>query len=707
MLRMSLVVLLGFGLFLVACGDGSPEVDEPDTGPVTPETPKAIPEPVAPGGEESVAPATDPEEATRPARSTLDAAIRSIEKTPEAALALIRENVSWRPYRGVIRGPAGTWAGGVGNAVDVADLLANVLKRVGIKSRIAFGRLDDDQTTARLAAVFAAREVPESVLKALPETPAADPLADQALRALAREHAWVQVQKDGAWVDLDPTLESDTPVRVVRTRPEIKKNERRKLRVEVLVKRAGQPKGRRVLHIEQPVADLVRQRVVFVSPGIDREKKNRRLPAEKLWPMLVMGDRTVSTRTSYGGAPIEDASNPAGRLGGVFGRPRPQKVIPKESRVEEIVLAFSLTGGGIPARTGRRYIYVAGEGGLDRLGDLAVYAVGFGAPIGLSTEKLAKDGESDLEALLESGIAASEAAAKVLIGSSHRLLTDLDRGYGVVSVYPDARVAGIAVSDDGRAFSTDLVFDSVTTRARVGTPSSAVHAHAAVRGRLEGDVEGAVLAAIAPGGKSVTVRDVFTAADAKEIPFIALSREKSDALDAVDHPALAERIMGERLAAGHVVITTKTPVACADGNVHSAWYEIDRKTFEWRAVLGDGRHSAYTEERKVKAMVKVATAYVGAFKAGYETAMFNYAGKVLELTTSEIGQDWSAIRKAAIAKAGESDLIAGLIAKYHASLDTLISDTPEVYLEVREATKQGGTHGQHAGVLLLMLLTSK
>jgi len=657
-------------------------------------------------------------------------AVAAIEKSPKAALALVRDHVSWRPYAGFVKGPRATWWDGTGNAADTAELLQEVLRQLGISSRLAFGTPPAERVTALLEATYAPGEVPEEVAKELLPGEVADPARDPRIRSLATRHVWVQARWEDAWLDLDPVTPGarvgDAPEKVIRTKPVVSLAERRKLRVEILTLMKGQPRHRRLLHIEEAVSNLVGRRIVVTSKGVDPESRNRRLAPGRLCPVILAGDRAVAAKKTYDQRPVEDAANPAGRLGGLFGRPGVAPDKAQTAALEEVVLELTLFSGGQPVRRQRRYLYVKGEGGIDRLSDLNVYVVAFGAPPAAVLRKTAegavggtKDAEpadaptkgdltaeqqKSIEARFAQALDGLTAAAQALAASSHRLLLDLDATYGTVSGYPDARLLGVCVDASGTRFATDLVFDSVVTHARTGVNLSAVPAHAAVRGRLEGDLEGSVLAEICPDAEVLTVRKILLAATAADIDFVALAREKKDGLQVLSLPPLVTRIIAERLAAGRIVIVPVEPVKTPGREEGAcAWYEIDRQTGEWVAVLGDGRHSAYAEARALKAQLSIATTYVGAFHAGWDSAMLGYVGMVLKMISAETDQDWSKIRAAAIASAGEGDEIATLISRILIAIDVLSVDIPEAVPFIVMGSEVGCARGQQAGVIFLKL----
>lgn len=170
----------------------------------------------------------------------------------DALFAWVRDETGLSPYRGVLKGPAGVLMDRSGNSLDRALLLRELLLAAGEQAVLATAQLD----AAALAQVAAAvRLAPrDTSTDAAQSSALAQRLADElgadaattALRlgqaeqarrellerlwaradsqtaALAQalapvlvaadpaelliDHWWVQVQKGGAWVDLDPTL---------------------------------------------------------------------------------------------------------------------------------------------------------------------------------------------------------------------------------------------------------------------------------------------------------------------------------------------------------------------------------------------------------------------------------------------------------------------------------------------------------------------
>ncbi len=167
--------------------------------------------------------------------------------------AWVRDETGLAPYRGVLKGPAGVLMDRSGNSLDRALLLRELLLAAGEQAVLATAQLDADalasvaavvrpapaaaaaaggqQSVAmaqRLADEFGAdaaaaaqrltqaEEARRELLARLwarsdAQTAALADLLGPALTAadpagLLTDHWWVQVQRGGAWVDLDPTL---------------------------------------------------------------------------------------------------------------------------------------------------------------------------------------------------------------------------------------------------------------------------------------------------------------------------------------------------------------------------------------------------------------------------------------------------------------------------------------------------------------------
>ncbi len=118
---------------------------------------------------------------------------RSMGSGWQASFAHVRDQVSFVPYDGSIRGASGALESGAGNALDQTLLLRELLAAQGIRGRLVHGRL-------------AWGDAAELVLGA-GQFPAATP-NDPWPRwvEIAADHWWLEAEIEGAWVGLDPAF---------------------------------------------------------------------------------------------------------------------------------------------------------------------------------------------------------------------------------------------------------------------------------------------------------------------------------------------------------------------------------------------------------------------------------------------------------------------------------------------------------------------
>jgi hypothetical protein len=190
--------------------------------------------------------------------------VERLGRDPHALLAWVRDQTSWVPYRGVLRGPTGVLMDRSGNSLDRALLLASLLEKSGQTVRLAHGELPAKQAIDLLPGLIARRKagpsaegrVDGSEVKAVAAQYQLDGskieraidvqhdwtqaafaelqtrVADQTTRLLAsvarpdadaewlarataalvalRDHWWVQRQTASGWSDLDPLAAAGT-----------------------------------------------------------------------------------------------------------------------------------------------------------------------------------------------------------------------------------------------------------------------------------------------------------------------------------------------------------------------------------------------------------------------------------------------------------------------------------------------------------------
>ncbi|MEX2536291.1 MAG: hypothetical protein WD273_11915 [Trueperaceae bacterium] len=196
-------------------------------------------------------------------RFDLQAVVDQVGTEPAALFAWVVEETSFVPYQGALRGPVGVLMDRRGNSLDRAVLLNDLLTLAGHSTRmvratldestaedllgrvdavpllsddtvqpsdeelqsfaVRFGSSAEELRTAtlaataeqqQLAALAAERTQAQSsaLLQAVGTESAEDSAANRMQQALAlQDHWWVQLEIDGGWQDLDPTLADARP----------------------------------------------------------------------------------------------------------------------------------------------------------------------------------------------------------------------------------------------------------------------------------------------------------------------------------------------------------------------------------------------------------------------------------------------------------------------------------------------------------------
>ena len=194
------------------------------------------------------------------------AIVAEVGTDPAALFDWVASETDFVPYQGALRGAVGVLMDRRGNSLDRALLLDTLLKSAGHSTRMVRATLDESSAEGLLASIesresplpvdqpadeqlasyssrlgIAAAELRDATLAAAAEqqrladlaaertrsqsdlllnmvgTDGAEELAEYRSRQSAsiRDHWWVQVESDGNWLDLDPTLPEARPGTVV------------------------------------------------------------------------------------------------------------------------------------------------------------------------------------------------------------------------------------------------------------------------------------------------------------------------------------------------------------------------------------------------------------------------------------------------------------------------------------------------------------
>lgn len=124
--------------------------------------------------------------------------------TAQSLYFYVRDEIAFDPYEGELRGARGTLMSRSGNSLDQSLLLQELLAEVGVKSRIAWGKLGAKEINALLTDYVGEAKVTGLTVPA--GTPLYEPTRDRALINTVREHYWVEANLDRKWTAMDPSF---------------------------------------------------------------------------------------------------------------------------------------------------------------------------------------------------------------------------------------------------------------------------------------------------------------------------------------------------------------------------------------------------------------------------------------------------------------------------------------------------------------------
>ncbi len=615
----------------------------------------------------------------------------------DKVFAFVRR-LPFHPYRGVLRGARGTLLAGAGNDADRCLLLKDLLERAPAKPsvRFAFGELSGEQGAALAARSL--RSVPglhgaspgslddfltrfgatqESVSakkKAIARTVApragrllgsfeADRAALEAELKKAgiglaglesdglgpyatalRSHVWLQVERGGAWVDLDPSFPEAAvgwpPMAPVRTADRLPGDLEHAVGIRLFVERLDGAALQRelVYSARRAAAELAGQAVnVSVLPmGFDVQKVSRPLPKladgfQKFQPVVRWGGASENARVfdvqgrvfqSSGGKFGSDFGGAVGdRLLGGFGK--------KPTALAALEMELEVASPGEAPRVERRYL-------LDRLSPgtresrkpawdprwqdergfrLALFqswtlwpatgTLNDGFLAGRIAGLLARDGglprvmldlaEKKFEGKLTDVAGRTDDLPLGIVGFWHTALRWAQGAFrpGEGACFPDRPSLFVwkealepGAGDEVRwRGGVDLVFAPLGCVAR--SPADAARARF-VYGLLLSEGESSMM----QGGKApvVSAPAVFQAAHRGKVPTVVL-REKVAGVSLGDRSA---RLVREDLAAGNVVVLPRDPVEIGGRKV-TAWWRVDPRSGACLGVGDTGEGQAVSE----------------------------------------------------------------------------------------------------------------
>lgn len=503
---------------------------------------------------------------------------------PEDAATWIRENMTFDPYEGSLRGARGALFSKGGNALDRALLLAELLDAMGVDATIARGSLTDEQARALLASAAVAGSLTGDGVPS--EVQAFDAGANGRVRATVSDHYWVRAALRSGTVDIDPTFpglafgESATEVTETFESNSLPEAAQRTVTIGVYFETDGTDGGVALSH-RAALPDVAFRNI---SLTFDRDGARMRpqlevggettsgtaIPTnglERVWLQFVFTTGQVERRV------VRD----------LYRRGETPDVFRRDDPIFSVVMA--------PGFVGTEYYRAV----------LSVLLGGFGDQV--SSLRRVLDDEIDTSAM-QADISAALAGAtrdqaETALGvlalafahASDRAAVRVGRSLGVRPFYTEPRViiAG-AIRDGGTLeMQLDLRGNTIDAVPNVGVPATVVAAFRAVRGRVDSDLAGAITRRLT-GRNAVSAADTIGAATTAGATLVTAHPGTVRRLDSLGLSDRAVRRLTEEVnELGNFAVTPNR-----SGDAGLAWWRVVPGT---GAILGaseDGLQGAVT-----------------------------------------------------------------------------------------------------------------
>ncbi len=656
-IRAELALLITFSLAVVACSPGPGSTPSGTTAPAISSR--------APGTKQNLNALRLPVPATFDLTHVEPGYFASaLGNDPVRIFEFVRDQIGYEVYPGVLRGPRGTLLALAGNSLDRAILLGTLLQHAGYQVRYAAGTLRDAEARELVTSMWAERRA--SALGTLTPSPDATGAAEvfaridrdyqtirdqlrqrvkispsvpslEALMEEARSHYWVQWNKNGEWIDLDPSFADAVMGRIYAAAPRALEAMPEELFHRVTVRVRIEENGdaareRDVLTYTANAADLSGRDLVLVHVP-----ENWRGPAEsveealqsavemtgKVKPVVLAGESIVV------GTAFQQRLHTTG-LGGVGVALRGEGTRNEATLATAGWIEIVLTAPGRERETVVREIFdvigkarrrsgqpltpeeVRGVTEREENIDLALAVFDMVFTTGrVALEHLPQspsDGEpeesGDILALLRRTALSFSMVADGLLGR----IGKPERA--VILFYPDSPRVHVLEIYSGLArarFSLDLRRDQVRA-VLMGPHQQDVVGARVLRGVVNGALERAVVEAATSSlrekgllGPVISTSLVFEKARDERVP-IEFIHEAEPRVTEVAADALAR--LREELGQGDRIVAPRRSVNIG-GLPRFAWWKIRTASGDTIAVTDEGLHSAGSEGTKVVGIARV------------------------------------------------------------------------------------------------------
>jgi hypothetical protein len=564
--------------------------------------------------------------AEQAAFGTVEELTRSFGGNWQQAFAFVRDDIRFEPTTPLMKTAQGVLWGRSGNAREQSLLLAELLRELGVETRMAAGSLGTDRAAALIGSLFPGKKD----FSYADDIPLSQPLQDEELLALASDHVWIQIKQSGEWLDLDPCFPDAKPGTAYtdadQTFTSLPDRAIPRMMISLSVQKGGARED--IFTLEQGLHELVNQPVTLsISTSFaEGEKESSGGSVGGAFGGLSGGASGKKAKqglvATYKAALIvKEGMESAGEFTEKI--PEKSQELAAEDVLDRIWLTFRLTLDGNPLLESERVLFEknlpadefplfqrhsiliapnaipleAWEGDLSKVTDDRMLK-----QVKSAVDEIKKSVKSkkDKNALLDQSLSLEEKLGRdtghlinmIFAYTSDGITADAGEALSVCSFYALPRIIISSVEGDGEHVTTvmDLRQDSIEALPYPGQALGMTGTFQYGRGVFESVLEGKVLELFL-GKKALTTSYIMQEAAKKKIPVRFLSENEKADLERLGMPEHVSRRALQAMAAGAVLVIPERSIRF-DRQNRWGWWQVNPVTQEVVGVLDTGLHQA-------------------------------------------------------------------------------------------------------------------
>lgn len=561
---------------------------------------------------------------------SVDDLIQDLDGNWEKAFEYVRNHIRFEPSPCFLKSSQGVLWGSRGNSKEQAMLLIDILQKLGEEIRLVSGRLDDTKAVLLINSLFPQDKKIDFSYAG--DVPLSKPAEDETLISIVKGHYWVQIQKDGKWLDLDPVFPESIPGQVFAEKEKVYPKPPDDFFPEMMISMSVEKDGARedVLMVKEKLQNLANRPVtlsistIFQESG-EKEQSGGSSPGGVFGSL---GRSSSGKKKANGLVAIYQTELKIGEgveVSGEFKQeiPDSKKNAAVKGRINRAWLNFRLIEEGKVLLESKRILFekiqdtdefplfqrhsilfapnkIPLEVWEDNLRKVADDRLLDEVKSGLDEIKASVKTKKDKKILLEQSLALEEKIGPelghlinlIFAYSSDSITEDAGESLSVYSYFALPRIIIHSVDGDGESVSTGVDFrhDNISAIPFPGQAIAMEETFLYGRGVFESVLEGKVLELFL-GKKALTTAWIMREATKRRIPIRFYSELEKDELGRLGMPDHVEKRVLKAMASGSILIIPERSVRF-EGKDRWGWWQIDPRARAVTGVLDTGLHQA-------------------------------------------------------------------------------------------------------------------